>query len=145
MREEHLAQLKWQREGSFSHEGYHKQHQALMSGHSLKMAGADDETCADPEQVLSAALASCHMLTFLALAAKKRLQVERYEDNAIGKLAQREDGKYWMPEIILRPQVIFSGDKIPTPDEIHAMHEKAHQHCFIANSIKSNVIVEPQL
>lgn len=145
MREEHIAAIKWQRAGSFSHEGYNKQHQALMSGHMLPMAGADDETCADPEQALSAALASCHMLTFLALAAKKRLQVESYEDNAVGKLAQREDGKFWMPEIILRPKVVFSGDKIPSAQDIHAMHEKAHQHCFIANSIKSNVIVEPCL
>lgn len=145
MREEHIAVLTWQREGEFSHTGYNKQHQALMSGHILPMAAADDENHADPEQALTAALASCHMLTFLALAAKKRLLVESYEDNAVGTLAQREDGKFWMPQITLRPRVIFGGEKIPSLDEIHAMHDKAHQHCFIANSIKSAVVVEPQI
>jgi organic hydroperoxide reductase OsmC/OhrA len=145
MDEQHIAVLTWQREGEFSHTGYNKQHQALMSGHILPMAAADDENNADPEQALTAALSSCFMLTFLALAAKKRLVVESYQDTAVGLLAQREDGKFWVSQITLRPRVVFSGNKIPTADEIHAMHAKAHQHCFIANSIKSAVVVEPQI
>lgn len=145
MREQHIAELSWQSGGEFSHLAYNKQHQALMSGHVLPMAGADDESCVDPEQALTAALASCHMLTFLALAAKKRLVVTSYQDKAVGLLAQREDGKFWMPQITLRPKVVFAGEKMPDAQEIHAMHEKAHQHCFIANSIQSAVVVEPQI
>ena len=83
------------------------------------------------------------MQTFLALAAKKRLIVESYHDDAEAVLAQREDGKFYIATLILRPRVQFGGDKVPDQAAIDAMHGKAHEHCFVANSVLSEVVLEP--
>ena len=83
------------------------------------------------------------MQTFLALAAKKRLIVESYHDDAEAVLAQREDGKFYIATLILRPCVQFGGDKVPDQAAIDAMHRKAHEHCFVANSVLSEVVLEP--
>src|SRR5690554_7293640 len=79
------------------------------------------------------------MQTFLMLAAKKRLQVESYQDQVVAVAEPREDGKMWVSHIQLTPLAKFVGDKQPDEATVQAMHEKAHQHCFIANSIKSEV------
>lgn len=139
---EHHAHIKWQKDGDFSHEGYNSAHSAEASGQSLAMATANTEQHVDPEQALAMSLASCHMLTFLALAAKKRLVVEHYEDNPIAYVEQNEDGKYYVPRIRLRPQVRFAGEV--KASAIESMHHKAHQHCFISNSLQSEVMIEPQ-
>ena len=83
-------------------------------------------------------------MTFLALAAKKRLTVESYHDEAEAVLAQREDGRFFIATLILRPRVQFSGEKIPDDASVEAMHIKAHEHCFVANSVLSEVIIEPE-
>ena len=140
---EHKIELAWKKAGEFSHEGFERKHQlGFLPGVSLSAGGANNNYGADPEQLLAAAMASCHMMTFLALAAKKRLQVESYEDQAIVTAEPREDGKMWVPSILLQPKVVFSGDKQPDLAAIEAMHEKAHQHCFIANSTKSAVVIK---
>jgi len=142
---EHKVSVAWQREGVFSHEGFERRHDiAFQTEVSIPAGGAGNEFGADPEQMLAAAMASCHMQTFLALAAKKRLQVESYSDNAEAILAQREDGKFWISELVLRPTVVFNGAKIPDEAAIRAMHDKAHEHCFVANSVISEVTIEPQ-
>ena len=84
------------------------------------------------------------MLTFLAIAAKKRLTVDRYEDNAVGTLDKNADGRLAVTHATLRPRVIWGGDKTPTPEEIEKMHEKAHKACFIANSVLTEVSIESQ-
>jgi organic hydroperoxide reductase OsmC/OhrA len=98
----------------------------------------------DPEEAFVAALSSCHMLTFLAIAARKRLVVDGYEDDAEGVLAKDGEGRMAMTVITLRPRVVFSGEKMPAREDINQLHHKAHEACFIANSVRSEVRVEPR-
>jgi len=142
---EHIIHIQWHKDGVFSHEGFERRHSVEFRPEvTIPAGGAGNRYGADPEQMLAAAMSSCHMQTFLALAAKKRLVVESYEDTASAEIAQREDGKFWVPRITLTPRAVFSGDKIPDEDAVLAMHEKAHEHCFIANSTSSEVVVTPR-
>jgi organic hydroperoxide reductase OsmC/OhrA len=111
----------------------------IAGGPAPEYGGVDGRV--DPEQALVAGLSSCHALTFLALAAKRRLVVESYEDDASCSIGKTEDGKFWVDVVWLRPKVAFS----PPIDEaaLRLLHEQAHRHCFIANSVKSDVRVEP--
>ena len=139
----HIAKVRWLKDGEFSHGGFERRHQIhFQDDVSLTTGGANNDFGADPEQLLAAAMASCHMQTFLVLASKKRLQVASYQDDAEAILGKREDGKLWVEKIILNPQVEFCGDKIPDPETIKAMHEKSHAHCFIANSVAAEMTVE---
>ncbi|MAE35997.1 MAG: osmotically inducible protein OsmC [Oceanospirillaceae bacterium] len=141
----HKVDVHWQRVGEFSHEGFERRHDiAFQPQVGLPAGGAGNDFGADPEQMLAAAMSSCHMQTFLALAAKKRLTVESYHDEAEAVLAQREDGRFFIATLILRPRVQFSGEKIPDDASVEAMHIKAHEHCFVANSVLSEVIIEPE-
>ncbi|WP_369856979.1 OsmC family protein [Candidatus Thalassolituus haligoni] len=142
---EHGMDLHWQREGEFSHLGFERRHQ-LDFGHQAHIAagGAGNDYGCDPEQMLAASMASCHMMTFLALAAKKRLTVVSYDDRAVAELAQRDDGRFHVACIRLSPRVVFEGDKVPDAEAIMAMHHKAHEHCFIANSVLCEVEVSPR-
>ena len=99
------------------------------------------EAAVDPEEALVAATSSCHMLTFLWLAAKAGFTIDLYEDNAVGEMTKNAEGKEWISKITLHPKIDWSGDKRPTPDEIAEMHHSAHEGCYIANSIKSEVAV----
>lgn len=142
---QHSLSIHWQRQGVFSHEGFERQHELTFQPDvRLVAGGANNSFGADPEQMLAASLASCFMQTFLVLASKKRLQVEVYEDQPVAELEQREDGKFWVARIRLTPKVQFSGDNAPSEEAVRAMCEKAHHHCFIGNSIASDVVIEPQ-
>lgn len=96
----------------------------------------------DPEEALVAATSSCHMLFFLSIAAKRGFVVDGYVDSAIGMMAKDSDGKAAITRIILRPKIVFSGERQPAPDELEAMHHESHDQCYIANSIKADVVVE---
>jgi organic hydroperoxide reductase OsmC/OhrA len=98
----------------------------------------------DPEEAFVASLSSCHMLTFLAIAARKRYLVDRYHDDAVGVLAKDSAGHLAMTKVTLRPQVDFGGENAPGPEELQQLHAQAHHTCFIASSVKTNVVVEPQ-
>src|SRR3546814_11429454 len=98
-----------------------------------------DATAADPEELFVSALSSCHMLWFLAVAAKQGFRIDRYVDKAIGIMGENRDGDWAMIRVTLRPEVIFSGEKIPTQTQINEMHEQAHDECFIASSVKTDV------
>jgi len=139
---EHRIAIQWTKTGAFSHEGFDRSHTALASGQQVAMAGANTPEHIDPEQALTFSLASCHMLTFLALAAKKRLVVSAYEDNAVGFLGVNAQGKNWVERIELRPDIQFEG-KAPDAEALAKMHEKAHEHCFIANSVLTEVVIKP--
>jgi organic hydroperoxide reductase OsmC/OhrA len=97
----------------------------------------------DPEEALVAAASSCHMLTFLWLAQREGFQIDRYEDRAVATGAKNEAGAAWISTITLRPAITWGGDKRPTADDLHRLHHRAHEQCIIANSIKSEVKVEP--
>jgi organic hydroperoxide reductase OsmC/OhrA len=101
-------------------------------------------SCVDPEEAFVASLSSCHMLTFLAIAAGKRFVVDAYHDEAVGLLEKVVGGRLAITRVTLRPQVRFGGDKQPTPEELRQLHDQAHHACFIANSVKTEVGVESQ-
>ncbi|MEO7674334.1 MAG: OsmC family protein [Pyrinomonadaceae bacterium] len=99
------------------------------------------EAAVDPEEALVASASSCHMLSFLWVASKKGFAVASYEDSAVGEMTTTDAGRQWISKITLDPQIAWSGN-IPTGDELAAMHHEAHEVCYIANSIKSEVVVK---
>lgn len=100
------------------------------------------EEYVDPEEAFVASLSSCHMLWFLALAAKNKFIVTSYRDKAIGVMAKNPGGKLAMTEVALRPVVKFDSEAEPTQEQLADLHHEAHERCFIANSVKSDVRVE---
>jgi len=95
----------------------------------------------DPEEAFVASLSSCHMLTFLAIACKQKFVLDRYEDAAVGYMEKNSDGKMAIARVELRPKITWSGDRAPSAEELDKMHHAAHENCFIANSVKTNVTV----
>ena len=112
---------------------------ASSSPHSVRVPFSI-EAAVDPEEALVAAASSCHMLSFLWVAANKGFAIDSYEDNAVGEMTET-DGKQWISKITLDPKIEWSGDTLPTSKEIAGMHHEAHEVCYIANSIKSEVVV----
>jgi organic hydroperoxide reductase OsmC/OhrA len=98
----------------------------------------------DPEEAFIASLSSCHMLWFLSIAAKAQFIVDSYEDRAEGIMAQNPDGKYAMTKVTLRPRVVFSGTAQPVEARLVALHHAAHDECYIANSVRTEVVCEPR-
>lgn len=151
---EHSATVSWSRDGAVFTDGrFARRHRWRFDGGAEIIASPapevvppplSDPAGVDPEEAFVASLASCHMLFFLMLAAKKSFIVDSYTDEAVGRLGNRADGKTWMERATLRPQVSFSGDRRPTAAEIAALHHRAHDLCYIANSVTTEVIVEPR-
>jgi len=100
------------------------------------------EAAVDPEEAFIAALASCHMLWFLSLAARGGWRVDSYDDSATGVMGRNAAGRMAMLSVRLHPLIAFSGDKRPTSAELDALHHRAHEECFIANSVTTEVRVE---
>ena len=144
---EHRVTVTWERTTEeFTYETYSRSHTwEFEGGVSVPAAAAPayrgDPERVDPEEAFVAALSSCHMLTFLAIAAKKRLVVDAYRDSAVGYLEENAEGKLAMTRVVLRPEVTFRGP--PSDEAIERLHHQAHEHCFIASSVKTDVRVEP--
>jgi organic hydroperoxide reductase OsmC/OhrA len=142
---EHRATVEWQRSGEFRYETYSRAHTLSFDGISVPgnaapgniPATVKNQAGVDPEEAFVAALSSCHMLWFLHLACQKKWVVDRYVDEAVGVL-----DKTWISRVTLRPKVTFSG-KAPSAEEHRALHHHAHEKCFIANSVKTQVVIEP--
>jgi len=98
----------------------------------------------NPEEAFVASLSSCHMLTFLAIACKQKFVLDEYTDEAIGHMEKNAEGKLAITRVTLQPKIKFSGDKQPSAEELDKMHHAAHEDCFIANSVKTEITVEPQ-
>lgn len=96
----------------------------------------------DPEEAFVASLSSCHMLFFLSIAAKRQYIVDEYVDNAIGIMDKDDKGVEWMTRVTLRPQIKFSGKNLPDHGSLEKMHHRAHKLCFIANSVKTDIVIE---
>ena len=94
----------------------------------------------DPEEAFVASLSSCHMLFFLNFAAHAGFRIDAYEDAAIGEMAKNEAGKVHVAKVTLNPRIVFSGDKRPSEADIAALHHKSHAECFIANSVKTEIV-----
>ena len=147
--------MHWQRgEQPFSDRRYSRRHAMHFDGGAV-VAGSSsphsvrepysDASAVDPEEAFVASLSSCHMLWFLSIAARRGFRVDRYEDAAVGEMGRDAEGRFAMLRVTLRPAVQFSGEHLPTPEEIDEMHHEAHDECFIARSVKSEVRCEPVL
>ena len=95
----------------------------------------------DPEEAFVASISSCHMLTFVWLAGKAGFAVGRYRDEAVGTTTKNERGAVWVSRVTLAPQITYAGERVPTADELAKLHHAAHEGCFIANSVKTEIIV----
>lgn len=145
---QHKVTLEWRRGSeSFTYESYNRDHTLVFEGGSRVTASAapayrGNPSHVNPEEGLVAALSSCHMLTFLAVAAKKHFVVDHYSDQAVGFLEKNDKGRLAITRVILRPRIAFGGTTVPTPQEIAELHEQAHKGCFIANSVTTEVKIE---
>ncbi len=145
---EHRASLLWSRDtASFGYEDYSRDHQWTFPGGTVLGASAapayrGTPARVDPEEAYVAALASCHMLTLLALASRRGLVVDRYADEALGTMRPGDDGRPWIAHVLLRPRVAFAGEE-PSADVLAALHHQAHHECFLANSVRTRIEVEP--
>lgn len=148
---EHKAYIEWQANPNedFINGKYNRDHKVTFeNGVQITASAAaawngESTQQIDPEQLFVAALSNCHMLTFLAVAAKRKFIVNHYSDAAIGILEKNAEGKYAVTTCTLNPKATFIGEKQPTTEDIDKLHEKAHQHCFISNSAKTDVIIKP--
>ena len=146
---EYTATIKWQRDGQdFLGNRYSRGHTwefdggvevpASSSPHVVPVPMSVAENV-DPEEAFVASLSSCHMLWFLAIAAKRKFIVDSYVDEAVGVMEKNADSRFAITKVSLRPQISFSGDIEPTRGELENMHHEAHERCFIANSVKTQV------
>jgi len=150
---EYKAVVVWQRNSAvFTDNRYSRGHVWQFDGGIEVPASASPhvvpkpmslEAAVDPEEAFVASLSSCHMLWFLSIAAKRGFVVENYRDEAVGVLAKNSDGKLAMTRATLRPAVKFGGERLPDRSEIEAMHHQAHEECYIASSVKTDVGCEP--
>ncbi len=143
---EHRIALDWSRNGgSFERGNYPKNHAIRFDGgQTLRNSSAPgdyggDASASNPEELLLSALSSCHMLTFLAVAANRGYVIDGYHDDAVAELGKNADGKIAVVKATLAPKVAFSGDKRPNAEDYAALHARAHAACFIANSVKTQV------
>ena len=150
----YYATVSWQRAGAdFLNKKYSREHQWLFESGTRVEASASHHIVpqpwsnpdfVDPEEAFVASLASCHMLFFLDLAAQGGFVVENYEDAACGILGKGGNGAMMVTEVTLNPQAWFSGENQPAEAEIEALHHRAHELCFIANSVTTEVRIIPR-
>ena len=146
---EHKTRIHWSRDGQqFTPEGYGRDHEWIFErGQKLTGSAAPayrgSATGVDPEEALVVALSSCHMLTLLAIAAKKGWVIDSYADEAVGRLGKNEAGSIALIGVTLRPKIVFAEGSAPDAQALQRLHHSAHEHCFIANSVKTEVTIEP--
>ncbi len=149
------ARIVWERgDQVFTDNRYAREHRwffdhgcevvAAASPHIVPLSRTN-EAAVDPEEALVASASSCHMLWFLSMAVQGGYRVDAYVDEAEGTMTKDADGKAWISRITLRPVTTFSGDRIPTRVDLERMHHEAHAECFIARSIRSEIVVDPVL
>ena len=146
---DYFATVEWRlTEGDFLQGQYSRLHEWRFDNGTTVAATASphivptpwsDGNLVDPEEAFVAALSSCHMLFFLAIAAKKGLVVEHYRDSARGVLADRGDGKLAMTRVDLNPAVVIANSEATTPELLNSIHHLAHEKCFIANSVTTEI------
>jgi organic hydroperoxide reductase OsmC/OhrA len=148
---EHRATVRWEQAGGpFAKRQYSRAHSWSFDGGVTVPAAASphavpvqftDASAVDPEEAYVASIASCHMLSFLPLAALAGFEVLRYEDEAVGRMTKNERGKLWVGEIDLAPRITWKDGRAPTADEEATMHHRAHEECYIANSVRTEIRV----
>lgn len=148
---EHKATISWKRTSpDFLAGKYSREHTWSFDGGftmpaspspSVVPAPYSNPAYVDPEEAFVASISSCHMLTFLYVASRQGFQVDSYHDEAVGVMAKNEKGVPWVSLVTLHPQIVYSGTNLPSPADEEQLHHKAHEQCFIANSIKTEVTV----
>jgi organic hydroperoxide reductase OsmC/OhrA len=149
---EYIATVAWQRkpDAKFTDNRYSRAHEWLFDGGTRVPASSSPkvvpvplsaEAAVDPEEAFIASLSACHMLFFLFHAAKKGFIVDRYEDAALGTMGKNAEGRTAMMKVALRPAIAWNGNA-PTSEELDALHHHAHEDCYIANSVKTDVVIE---
>jgi organic hydroperoxide reductase OsmC/OhrA len=151
---EHSATISWQRGAHpFLGQRYSRGHEWRFDGGIRVAASASPAVvpapgsvpaAVDPEEAFVAAIASCHMLWFLSLAADRGWLVDSYEDEAIGLMGRNAERRLAVIRVTLRPLVVCGGERQPTPDEVNDVHHAAHEACFIANSVRTEILCEPR-
>ena len=146
---EHHATIRWRRTSSdFTYDSYNRAHEMRFKNGDIIVPASSapafkgDADRVDPEEAYVASLSSCHMLTFLAICARRRLSVDSYEDDAVGHLSKAANGKLWMSHVTLRPRVKFGVGTTVDAATLAEIHHKSHEECFIASSVKTDVTVE---
>lgn len=144
---EHIAEIVWKRTTeSFAYDHYNRAHLWRFDGGvevpgSAAPAYRGEPDRVDPEEAFVAALSSCHMLTFLAIAARKRFVVVSYEDRAVGHMAKNAEGKLAITSVDLHPKIVFADGVVVDAAMLKKMHHDSHEQCFIASSVKTMIIV----
>jgi len=151
---QHVATVAWRRgDAAFSDNRYSRAHLWRFDGGAEVRASASphvvpvplsDPAGVDPEEAFVASLSSCHMLWFLSIAAKRGLVVDSYVDEAVGLMARNAEGRLAMTRVTLRPVVKFTGPRPPAPGEVRQLHDLAHHECYIASSVRTEVVCEPR-
>ncbi len=150
---EHVVDILWKGAGDGVLRGeYSRAHEWRFDGGvvvpaspspSVVRAPWSDPSAVDPEEAFVAAIASCHMLSFLYVASKAGFVVDSYADHAVGTMTKNEARVPWVSRVELRPRIAFGGERRPNPDEVARLHERAHHECFIANSVKTEIVLLP--
>jgi organic hydroperoxide reductase OsmC/OhrA len=144
---EHHATIVWQRASdTFTYETYNRAHEWRFHGETVKASAAPDfrgdAARVNPEEAFVASLSSCHMLTFLALVTKRKLSLDSYRDEAVGYLEKNKDGRLAVTRVVLRPRIEWSAGVTVSAADLEKLHHQAHEGCFIANSVTTQVTVE---
>jgi organic hydroperoxide reductase OsmC/OhrA len=147
---EYTAEIHWKRsDNGFLSGKYSREHvwnfdgglavPASPSPHVVPVPYSNP-ACVDPEEAFVAAIASCHMLTFLYLASRDGFQIDSYKDQAVGTMRKNERGIPWINQVKLSPRVEYGDSKLPSPSDERRLHHQAHEQCFIANSVKTEIV-----
>jgi organic hydroperoxide reductase OsmC/OhrA len=148
---EHKATIEWtQSTGDFLKGAYSREHTwtfdcgvvvAASSSPAAVRPPFSNPANVDPEEAFVASISSCHMLTYLYVASRKGFEITSYKDEAVGVMTKNERGSLWISSVVLHPRIVY-GARTPTPEEEGQMHHAAHEQCFIANSVKTEIKVE---
>ena len=146
---EHHAKITWQRTSrDYTYQTYNRAHEWQFAATTVPASATKefrgDPDRVNPEEALVAALSSCHMLTFLAIASKRKLSLDSYIDDAIGFMEKNEAGRLAITRATLRPKIVWSTGVTVSDADLEAMHHEAHEGCFIANSVTTKITVERQ-
>ena len=146
---EHHAKISWKRTSpDYTYATYNRAHDWQFAATTVPASATKeyrgDSERVNPEEALVAALSSCHMLTFLAIAAKKKLSLDSYVDDAVGFMEKNDAGRLAITRVTLRPRIVWSSGVTVSPEDLEKMHHESHEGCFIANSVKTTITVEQQ-
>ena len=152
---DYRVNVRWEHtSGDFRRGTYSREHRWTFDGGVVVPASPSphvvrvpysNPACVDPEEAYVAAIASCHMLSFLYVAQLRGFEVTHYEDEAVGTMTKNERRVSWVSTVMLSPRIRFAGERVPSEAEVAALHEEAHAACFIANSVKTDIRVRTGL